>query len=317
VTTGIISAKERAQGLGELLGSTYAVADFLQTDAVINPGNSGGPLVDLAGRVVGINSAIESPTGVYAGYGFAVPVGIARTAMDQILKYGRVRRALLGVSINDVRAADAQAAGLREIRGALVGSVSDSGGARAAGLQPGDVILAVDQQPISSVATLQRTIYGYQPGQTVNLTLQRFGTQRAARVTLREAPAAPTVASAAPVEREPTSASAPKLGIAFEPFTPQAAAQARQAAQVELPANAQGLLVREVDPSGPGAGLLFPYDLITGTVGASGQRPLRTEADLRAALAAAPNGVISLLVTNPGTARTPAGTRVVNIGLPR
>jgi serine protease Do len=188
VTSGIVSAKERSS-LGELLNNRYAVSDFIQTDAAINPGNSGGPLVDLAGRVIGINSAIQSPTGTYAGYGFAVPVGIARTAMDQFLKYGRVRRAILGVSISDVRPADARAAGLNTISGALVGGVTDEGGARAAGLQPGDVITAVNNRPIGSVAVLQRTVYGYQPGQTVNVTVQRFGAQRTLAVTLREAPA--------------------------------------------------------------------------------------------------------------------------------
>jgi serine protease Do len=304
VTTGIISAKERGSDLNGLLGTTYSVADFLQTDAVINPGNSGGPLVDLAGRVIGINSAIESPTGVYAGYGFAVPVGIARTAMEQFLKYGRVRRAILGVGINDVRAADAQAAGLREIRGALVGSVQEDGGARAAGLQPGDIILSVDNQPISSVAVLQRTIYGYQPGQTVTVAVQRFGAQRTARITLKEAPSERTVA-AAPAAAERPATQAPRLGVGFEPLT------AELARQLQLPPNTQGLAVRDVDPSGPAAGLLGVGDVITGTVGAAGQRPVRAAADLSAVEANAPNGVASLVVVSR------QGARVVNIGLAR
>jgi serine protease Do len=281
------------------------VADFLQTDAVINPGNSGGPLIDLAGRVVGINSAIESPTGVYAGYGFAVPVGIARTAMDQFLKYGRVRRALLGVTISDVRAADARAAGLTEIRGALVGSVTEEGGAGAAGLRAGDIILSVDSQPISSVAVLQRTIYGYQPGQTVNVTVQRFGTPRAARVTLREAPQERTIAAApAAVERAPTQA--PRLGVGFEPLTPAIAQE------LQVPGTTQGLVVRDVDPSGPAAGLLTTGDVCTGTVGAAGQRPVRAAGDLASVVTNAPNGVVSLLVVGRG-----GGGRVVNIGLTR
>ena len=214
VTTGIISAKERGGDLSGLLENRLAVADFLQTDAVINPGNSGGPLVDLGGRVIGINSAIESPTGVYAGYGFAVPVGLARTAMEQILRYGRVRRAILGVTISDVTPADARAAGLTQIRGALVGSVTNEGGARGAGLQPGDVITGVDGQPVASVAALQRAIYGRAPGTTVALTTQRYGTQRSATVPLREAPSEQQTASAAPsAGASPRAAAAPQRGV--------------------------------------------------------------------------------------------------------
>jgi serine protease Do len=301
VTSGIVSAKERSS-LSDLLGTQYAVADFIQTDAAINPGNSGGPLVDLAGRVIGINSAIQSPTGTYAGYGFAVPVGIARTAMEQFLKYGRVRRAILGVSIADVRPADARAAGLSTISGALVGGVTDDGGARAAGLQPGDVITSVNGQQIGSVAVLQRTVYGFQPGQTVNVTVQRFGTQRTVPITLREAPTERTTAAAArPAERAP--ASAPKLGIGIEPLP----AEAVQAGG--LPAGTRGLVVRDVDPSGPAAGNLFRDDVITAALGAGGQRPIRTTEDLAAVVRAAPNGVVSLLVA------TPQGTRVVNLAL--
>ena len=302
VTSGIVSAKERSS-LSDLLGNKYAVADFIQTDAAINPGNSGGPLVDLGGRVIGINSAIQSPTGVYAGYGFAVPVGIARTAMDQFLKYGRVRRAILGVAINDVRPADARAAGLNTISGALVASVTDDGGARAAGLEAGDIITAVNGQPISSVAVLQRTVYGYQPGQTVNVTVQRYGTQRAINVALREAPVERTTAAATerPAERTPTAA--PKLGIGIQPLPPEAVRAGG------LPAETRGLLVGTVDPSGPSAGLLFEGDVITATLGSGGRRAVRSNDDLASAVRSSPNGVVSLLVTRR------EGSRVVNVAL--
>jgi serine protease Do len=305
VTTGIISAKERGSDLNGLLGTTYSVADFLQTDAVINPGNSGGPLVDLAGRVIGINSAIESPTGVYAGYGFAVPVGIARTAMEQFLKYGRVRRAILGVGINDVRAADAQAAGLREIRGALVGSVQEDGGARAAGLQPGDIILSVDNQPISSVAVLQRTIYGYQPGQTVNGAVQRFGTPRAGA---RDAARRRRRSARRPPRRRRRAARrpSPAARVGFEPLTPAIAQSCR------CRAPRQGLVVRDVDPSGPAAGSSPRATSSRATWAPAGQRPVRAAGDLASVVTNAPNGVVSLLVVGRG-----GGGRVVNIGLTR
>ncbi|GJG86513.1 hypothetical protein tb265_16940 [Gemmatimonadetes bacterium T265] len=305
VTTGIISAKERGAELNSLFeGQQLAVADFLQTDAVINPGNSGGPLVDLAGRVVGINSAIESPTGVYAGYGFAVPVGLARTAMDQFLKYGRVRRALLGVAITDVKAADAQAAGLSQIRGALVQSVSDGSGARAAGLQPGDIITAVDGQPVASVAVLQRSIYGRAPGSTVSLTTQRYGSQRSATVTLSEAPREEQTA-AAPASAPERGSAAPKLGIQLAPVTAEIAQQFR------LSGPPQGLVVTDVDPTGPSAALLQQGDVIRAALSASGSRPIRTAAELQSTLSAASsNGVVSLLVSYRDQ------QRVVNIPLP-
>ena len=305
VTTGIISAKERGGELTNLFeGQAAAVADFLQTDAVINPGNSGGPLVDLAGRVIGINSAIESPTGVYAGYGFAVPVGIARIAMDQFLKYGHVRRALLGVAITDVKAADAQAAGLTQIRGALVQSVSDNSGAKTAGLQPGDIITAVDGQPISSVAALQRSIYGRAPGTSVALTTQRYGAQRAATVKLGEAPREPQVAST-PASAPDRGSSAPKLGIRLDQLTPELAQQLR------LTGPSEGLVVTDVDPSGPSASALQQGDVIRAVLSSAGSRPVRTTADFQSTLTSASSGgVISLLVAFRDQ------QRVVNIQLP-
>ncbi len=304
VTTGIISAKERGGDLAGLFeGQRAAVADFLQTDAVINPGNSGGPLVDLAGRVVGINSAIESPTGVYAGYGFAVPVGIARIAMDQFLKYGHVRRALLGVTISDVKPADARVAGLTQIRGALVGSVEPSSGAAKAGLQPGDIITAVDGEPIATVATLQRTIYGRTPGSTVALTTQRYGSQRNATVTLSEAPADKQVA-ATPTTAPERGSAAPKLGIQLAPVTPELAQELR------LTAPAQGLVVTDVDPTGPSSAFLQQGDVIRAVLSASGSRPIRTTSDLQSTLSSASSsGVVSLLV------QFRDGQRVVNIPL--
>src|SRR6058998_3690842 len=118
VTAGIVSAKGRL--LAGLQQTRYAIQDFIQTDAAINPGNSGGPLVNIRGQVIGINSAIASETGFYAGYGFAIPMNLAKQVMDDIRTFGRVRRAVLGVSITEVDPTDARAAGLTDIRGAKV-----------------------------------------------------------------------------------------------------------------------------------------------------------------------------------------------------
>ena len=118
VTAGIVSARGRS--LGALLNTRYAIQDYIQTDAAINPGNSGGPLVNIRGEVIGINSAIASNTGFYAGYGFAIPVTLAKQVMDDIIQYGKVRRAVLGINIGDVDPNDAQVAGLKDIHGVKV-----------------------------------------------------------------------------------------------------------------------------------------------------------------------------------------------------
>src|SRR5204863_6121233 len=107
----------KGRSLGGLLNQRYSIQDYIQTDAAINPGNSGGPLVNIHGEVVGINSAIASATGYNAGYGFAVPITLAKQVMDDLIAYGKVRRAVLGVSIAEVEPADARAAGLNDIRG--------------------------------------------------------------------------------------------------------------------------------------------------------------------------------------------------------
>src|SRR5918912_3130163 len=158
VTSGIISAQGRAlQGLpGRGQGS---IQDFIQTDAAINPGNSGGPLVNVRGEVIGINSAIASETGFYSGYGFAIPINLAHTVMDQLIAHGRVQRAALGIAVRDATAEDAAYVGLREIRGVLVNDFSGSDSpARKAGIRPGDVIVAVDGERVDYVSQLQERI---------------------------------------------------------------------------------------------------------------------------------------------------------------
>ena len=175
VTSGIISAQGRAlQGLpGRGQGS---IQDFIQTDAAINPGNSGGPLVNVRGEVIGINSAIASETGFYSGYGFAIPINLAHTVMDQLIATGSVHRAALGVSIDNVTLNDAAYVGLPEIRGVVVKDIpSDDSPAKAAGIEPGDVIIAVDGKPVERVGQLQQVIGFRKPGDVVKVEVARKG----------------------------------------------------------------------------------------------------------------------------------------------
>ncbi|MBX6330807.1 MAG: trypsin-like peptidase domain-containing protein [Gemmatimonadaceae bacterium] len=304
VTAGIISAKGRSGSLRSLFPSSYAIADFLQSDAVINPGNSGGPLVDMHGQVVGMNSAIASPTGVYAGYGFAIPVGIVRIIMNQLRADGRVHRAILGVAIQDVGPADAQAAGLTEIRGALVGGYSGNDSpAKRAGINPGDIILSVDGHPVSDVAQTERMLLGYKPGQTVQLVVMRYGSQRTVRLTLGEAPEETTVARAGapPAERSASR----RLGIAVSAVT------SGLAAQLQLPDSVRGLVVMRVDPSGAASGRLVPTDVIVAWLDRGAAHPVRSVNDLQEGVSRARSGVLSLLVYSPQV----QGTRVVNVPL--
>src|SRR5689334_1751183 len=197
VTAGIISAKGRP--LTGLLGTRgYEITDYIQTDAAINPGNSGGPLVNIRGEVIGINSAIASSTGFYAGYGFAIPVTLAKQVMDDLIKYGKVRRAVMGVAIVNATAVEAKAAGMNEVTGVYVRAFSDetNSPAKEAGIQPGDVIVAADGKPADRVSTLQRIIRGHKPGETVTLDVMRFGQKKSFKVKLVEAPDTQQLASA-------------------------------------------------------------------------------------------------------------------------
>ena len=175
VTSGIISAKgRRLQGLERQDGRS--IGDFIQTDAVINPGNSGGPLVNIQGEVIGINSAIASETGLFSGYGFAIPINLAHTVMDQLIATGHVSRAALGVLVQDADADDAEFVGLRSVQGVVVQDFSgDDSPAKAAGIQRGDVIVTIDGQPVNYVGQLQQVV-GFKPvGQSVHVEVARQG----------------------------------------------------------------------------------------------------------------------------------------------
>ncbi|GAB4372570.1 MAG: DegQ family serine endoprotease [Calditrichia bacterium] len=188
ITAGIISALGRDISI---INERYRVENFIQTDAVINPGNSGGALVNLNGEVIGINTAITTRTGLYQGYGFAIPINLAIKVVNDILKYGEVRRGLLGVEIGPVDNTVANAVGLSRPIGALIQRIEPNSPAEKAGLQQGDIILKVDGSEVVSVNDLQIKIARRSPEEKVNLEVWRDRRKTNIQVILGKAPVNP------------------------------------------------------------------------------------------------------------------------------
>ncbi|MEA1897090.1 MAG: trypsin-like peptidase domain-containing protein [Bacteroidota bacterium] len=182
VTAGIISAKGRSIGI---LGGNYKIESFLQTDAALNHGNSGGALVNTDGELIGITSAIVSATGEYSGNSFAIPVEIVKKVVADLKEYGRVQRAILGVSINDVNAKLVKDKNLDSIEGVYINSVSEGGAAFDAGIKEGDIVLSIDRVNVNSVAELQERFSRYRPGDRVPIVIKRKGKSKQYDVVLR------------------------------------------------------------------------------------------------------------------------------------
>jgi Do/DeqQ family serine protease len=178
VTSGIVSALGRT-GLG-----IEGYEDFIQTDASINPGNSGGPLIDLQGRIVGINTAIVAPSGTNVGIGFAVPINIARQVMDQLISGGEIKRGRIGVAIQDLTPDIAQALGTTRTQGAVIARVDPGSPAERAGLRTHDVVIAVDGAPIRNGAELKNRVVVARIGDAVDLTIVRGGSERTVAVRI-------------------------------------------------------------------------------------------------------------------------------------
>jgi serine protease Do len=317
VTAGIISAKGRP--LPGLLPGNYAITDYIQTDAAINPGNSGGPLVNIRGEVIGINSAIASQTGFYAGYGFAIPVSLAKEVMDDLIKYGKVQRAVIGVAIKDATAADAKAAGLSEVTGVLVSAYSfdpvEDSPARKAGIEPGDVITAADGKPTDRVSTLQRIVREHKPGETISFEGMRFGSKKSWRVKLAPAPdAQQQVADASRPSGDvsPASRQFDKIGISVEPISPELVTRARLASQYRT-----GLLVSDVKVTGPSYGKLFSdQTILLQVINPGPRRELRSPADLDAVLSRLKSGdLVTFMVYYIGQPDQNAGPQAVTVQL--
>jgi serine protease Do/serine protease DegQ len=233
VTSGIVSA------LGRSGINRDAYEDFIQTDASINPGNSGGALVNLKGELVGINSAIISRSGGNIGIGFAIPVNMARSIMDQLITYGSVRRGLLGVNINDVTPEAAEMYGLHDNSGALVVSVTPNSAAEHSGIQINDVIVSVNEHRIRDSGSLKATVGLLRPGEHVVVGVVRDGREMKINAVLGEVTAATSARVAEPDEEEGVV----PLDPAFE------GAELADNDASKLP----GLLVARVDPGSPAA----------------------------------------------------------------
>ena len=186
VTAGIVSAKGRTLDINRRQSNT-PVESFMQTDAAVNPGNSGGPLIDVNGKLLGINSAIASPTGAYAGYSFTIPVNIVKKIVTDLKKYGTVQRAYLGIEYprDNLTEEEKKQAGIKDEGGVYVMTVRDGGAAKEAGVEKGDVITKINGVPVVSGADLVGQIATYRPGDKISITYQRDGKEITKNITLR------------------------------------------------------------------------------------------------------------------------------------
>jgi len=236
VTSGIVSAKGRSR-----MGITD-YEDYIQTDAAINPGNSGGPLLDLDGKVIGINSAIYSRSGGFQGIGFAIPINLAKAVEKQLVENGKVDRGFLGVVVQDVTPELASSFGLEKAAGVLVSEVSAGGPAEKAGLQNGDVLLRLDDKPITDSAMLRNTVGLMKPGSEVTLAYSRNGHEETLTLRIGHRPDQASESAASGDQQQEES----QLGLEVAPLNSQLAERYHY---VDL----QGVIVSNVDPGSPAA----------------------------------------------------------------
>jgi serine protease Do len=248
VTSGIVSAKDR----GNMGIEDYE--DFIQTDAAINPGNSGGALVDINGRLIGINTAILSRSGGSQGVGFAIPSDTARTVMESLVKNGHVTRGYLGVMIQNVTPALADEFKLKDNKGALVGDVVPNGPADKAGLKNGDVVTEFNGHPVTDSRRLKLQVAETTPGTSVPLQLLRDGDKKTINVTIKELPGTDKLADADSSEKNDTGT---LNGVEVADLDQQAHDQ------FNVPKNVKGAVVTQVDPNSAAAEAgLKPGDVI-------------------------------------------------------
>ena len=234
VTAGVVSAKSRKIGIYE---GGESIEAFIQTDAAINMGNSGGALVNVRGELVGINAALESPTGTYAGYGFAIPTTIVKKVVADLKEYGSVQRAILGIMGGDVSAMlqleENKGKDFGTIEGVYVSGLTDGGGALAAGIEKGDIITAINGKKVKTMTELQETIVQYRPGDNVTVTLLRNKKEKKIEVELKNSRGNTDIVKEADVEL---------LGAVFQDVPEQTRRQLNIGYGVQVSAVKNGLL---------------------------------------------------------------------------
>jgi serine protease Do len=281
-TLGIVSAKHR----GREVNPTGTYDDFIQTDAAINSGNSGGPLFNLRGEVVGINTAIVSPQ-LGSGVGFAVPINIAKSILQQLREKGKVTRGYVGVSITDLTRDLAQGFGLPpDQKGALVQAVVPRGPAAKAGVQPGDIIVEVNGKPVQSGGDLTRTVALVAPGSKVDLTVLRGGQKKQVSFPVAQRPdEGEAVARGEAGAPETEGDKSPKLGVTLGDLTPQIARQLG----VEP---GEGVVVRDVVATGPAARAGIEPGMVIVELN---RKPVKTVQDVAQGIAKMKDGEVALL----------------------
>ena len=291
VTSGIVSA------LGRNLDiiadrSGFAIEDFIQTDAAINPGNSGGALINLDGQVIGVNTAIATSTGRFVGYGFAIPINLARKVMDDIVAHGRVQRGFLGINLKSVDAALADAFGMVRPRGVLIADVFPDTPADAAGLKTEDIILSIDGKSVNRPNHVQSLIARKHPDDTVTLEIRRKNRTIDLQVKLGEKPShVGEIASA-----RPASGQAELHGLNVRDITPDVAGR------WGLEGETEGILVSEVAPRSRAARARFePGDIIFKIRQGSFEREVRSVAEFKTSLSKLEKGRNAAFYVRRGT----------------
>ena len=276
VTAGIVSAIGRDI---QIFRDSFGVEDFIQTDAAINPGNSGGALVNLNGEIIGINTAIASRGGSFIGYGFAVPIDLAKKVMDDIIKHGEVKRGYLGVALEEVDAGKASAFGLDRPQGVLISQVGNNTPAERAGLKSGDIILTIEGQQVNRPNQVQSLIARKHPDDIVMLGIRREEKNLNIPATLGESLPKEMLSRASTPEPEEDQSSATELGITVHDIT------AELTREFGLPDDAKGVLVVDVS-RGPAREAGFSNgDVIFGVRQRRLQQDIETVNDFENALA--------------------------------